>query len=175
MQSIDHLIDAVANYVSEQSTEQGIFYFSKINLNQAYRQIPLDPQLQNHCNFNVLGGKTTGKQGFLNGIYGLTDMPAKFQKTIITLKNCRNKVAFLDDILVIKKGSVADQEKELDMILYQLDKENLAIKLRNPKNTKTTQIIHGMHSSPNKIHTKTSGTFRTTKTTIIEKQNKSTK
>ena len=46
MQSIDHLIDAVANYVSERSTEQGTFYFSKTDLKYAYSQIPLDPQLQ---------------------------------------------------------------------------------------------------------------------------------
>ena len=54
-QSIDHLIDAVADYVSEWSTEQGIFYFSKIDLKNAYSQIPLDPELQKHCNFNILG------------------------------------------------------------------------------------------------------------------------
>ena len=36
MQSIDHLIDAVADYVSERSTEHGIFYFSKIDLKNAH-------------------------------------------------------------------------------------------------------------------------------------------
>ena len=55
MQSIDHLIDAVANYVSERSTEQGTFYFSKIDSKYAHSQIPLDPKLQKHCNFNILG------------------------------------------------------------------------------------------------------------------------
>ena len=58
-------------------------------------------------------------------------MPATFQKTIdVTLQNCQNKFAFLDDILVITKGNIADHEKEIDKILYQLDKENLAIKLQ---------------------------------------------
>ena len=129
MQSIDHLIDAVANYVSERSTEQGTFYFSKIDLKYAYSQIPLDPQLQKHCNFNILGGKATGTYRFLNGFYGLTDMPATFQKTIdVTLRNCHNKFAFLDDILVITKSKLSDHEKELDKILHRLDKENLAIK-----------------------------------------------
>ena len=80
MQSIDHLIDAVANYVSELSTDQGTFYFSEIKLKYAYSQIPLDPQLQKHCNFNILGGKATGTYRFLNGFYGLADMPAAFQK-----------------------------------------------------------------------------------------------
>ena len=58
-------------------------------------------------------------------------MPATFQKTIdVTLRNCHNKFAFLDDILVITKGKSSDHEKELDKILHRLDKENLAIKLQ---------------------------------------------
>ena len=131
MQSIDHLIDAVATYISERSTEQGTLYFPQRDLKYAYSQIPLDPQLQKHCNFNILGGKATGTYRFINGFYGLTDMPATFQKTIdVTIRNCHNKFAFLDDILVITKGSITDHEKELDKILYLLDKENLAIKLQ---------------------------------------------
>ena len=131
MQSINHLIDAVANYVSERSTEHGTFYFSKIDLKYAYSQIPLDAQLQKHCNFNILGGKATGTYRFLNGSYGLADMPATFQKTIdVTLKNFHNKFAFLDDILVITKGNITDHEEELDKILFLLDKENFAIKLQ---------------------------------------------
>ena len=58
-------------------------------------------------------------------------MPATFQKTIdVTLQNCHNKFAFLDDILVITKGNLSDHENEIDKILHQLDKENLAIKLQ---------------------------------------------
>ena len=57
-------------------------------------------------------------------------MPATFQKPIdVTLRNFHNKFAFLDDILVITKRNITDHEKELDKILYLLDKENLAIKL----------------------------------------------
>ena len=206
MQSIDHLIDAVANYVSERSTEQGTFYFSKIDLKYAYSQIPLDPQLQKHCKFNILGGKATGTYRFLNGFYGLTDMPATFQKTIdVTLRNCHNKFAFLDDILVITKGKLSDHEKELDKILHRLDKENLAIKLQKcefaqkqitwlgyeitptgitPTKKKcesinkleTPKALKQLRSfTPNKIYTKTSRIIRTIKTTLIKKQYKSTK
>ena len=32
---------------------------------------------------------------------------------------------FLDDILVITNGTIADNEKQLDKILYLLNKENL--------------------------------------------------
>ena len=80
MQSIDQLIDAVATHISERSTQNGTFYFSKIDLKYACSQIPLDPQLQKHCNSNILGGKATGTYRFLNGFYGLTVIPATFQK-----------------------------------------------------------------------------------------------
>ena len=131
MQIIDHPIDAVANYISERSTEQETLYISKKHLKYAYSQIPLDPQLQKHCTFNIIGGKATGTYRFLNGFYGLIDMPATFQNTIdVTLRNCQNKFAFLDDILVITKGSITNHEKELDKILHLRDKENLAIKLQ---------------------------------------------
>ena len=91
MQSIDHLIDAVATYISERSNQNGIFYFSKIDLKYAYSQIPLDPELQKHCNFSMLGGEATGTKRFLNSFYDLTYMPATFQKTIdVTLQNCHN-------------------------------------------------------------------------------------
>ena len=57
MQSIDHLIDEVANYIFERKQNPGQFYFSKIDLKYAYSQIPLDPNIQKHCNFSLLGGK----------------------------------------------------------------------------------------------------------------------
>ena len=105
-------IDAVANYISERSTEQETFYFSKVLQKYAYSQIPLDPQLQKHCNFNLLGGKATGIYRSLNGFYGLTDLAATFQKTIdVTLGNCHQKFAFLDDILVMTKVTKAEHEK----------------------------------------------------------------
>ena len=152
MQSIDHLIDAVANYVSERSTEQGTFYFSKIDLKYAYSQIPLDPQLQKHCNFKILGEKATSTYRFLNGFYGLTDMPATFQKTIdVTLRNFHNKFAFLDDILVITKGNITYHEKELDKVLYLLDKENLAIKLQKCEIAKKQIIWLGYEITPTGI------------------------
>ena len=113
MQSIDHLIVAVATYISERSNQNGTFYFSKIDLKYAYSQIPLEPELQKHCNFNILGGKATGTYRFLKGFYGLTDIPATFQKPIdVTLQNSHNKFALLDDILVITKETYPTVKKK---------------------------------------------------------------
>ena len=98
MQSIFHLVDSVALYVSERRNLPGQYLFSKIDLKYAYSQIPLDENIQKHCNFNILGGRTTGTYRFINGFYELTDMPARFQKKIHkTLQNIKTKFAYLDD------------------------------------------------------------------------------
>ena len=102
MQSNEHLIDSVAVYISERRNLLGK-YFSKIDLKYAYIQIPLDENIQKHCNFSILGGRATGTYRFINGFYGLQDMPATFQKTIDkTLQNVTTKFAFLDDILTTR-------------------------------------------------------------------------
>ena len=90
MQSIDHLTDSLAMHISANKSAEGPWWFSKIDLKYAYSQIPLDESISKHCNFNILGGKATGTYRFINGFYGLTDMPATFQKTIDkTLENAK--------------------------------------------------------------------------------------
>ena len=139
MQSIDHLIDAVALYISERRKSPGTYWFSKIDLKHAYSQIPLDESIAKHCNFSILGGRATGPYRFINGFNGLMDMPATFQKTIEkTLEGINSKFEFLDDILVITKGSLSEHENELNKILEKLDKENLAINLKKCEFGKNT-------------------------------------
>ena len=139
MQSIDHLIDAVALHISERKASPGIYWFLKIDLKYAYSQIPLDESIAKHCNFSILGGRVTGTYRFINGFYGLTDLPAPFQKTIDkTLEGINSKFAFLDDILVITKGSLNEHENELDKILEKLDNEK-------PRNKSTRMRIRQKH------------------------------
>ena len=137
MQSIDQLVDAVALYITQRKDSPGTFWFSKIDLKYAYSQISLENSIAKPCNFSKLGGKATGTYRFINDFYGLTDMPATFQKTIDkTLEGIHSKFAFLDDILVITKGSIREHEKELDKNLKRLDNEGLAINLQKCEFTK---------------------------------------
>ena len=129
MQIIDHLQDSVAIYISERKNLPGNYFFSKIDLKYAYSQIPLDENIQKHCNFNILGGRATGT--FINVFYVLTDMPAIFQKTKDkTLQQITTKFAFLNDILVVTKGNLQENENELDKILNKLNEKGLAINLQ---------------------------------------------
>ena len=128
MQSIDHLMDKISMKISELKTQEGKLYFSKIDQKYAYSQLPLHPETQKHCNFNILGGNATGTYKFLNGFYGLTDLPTTFQKMMdTTLDGLDSTNVFLDDIIVITKGTIEKHEKEINKTLNRLNEENLAI------------------------------------------------
>ena len=92
--------------------------------------MPLHPDTQKHCNFNIFGGNATAIYNFLNEFYGLTDLPATFQKMMDTTLDGRNSTnAILGDIIIITKGTIENHEEEIDKILNWLNEENLAINL----------------------------------------------
>ena len=79
-------------------------------------------------------------------------MPATFQKAIdYTLNNINSAHAFLDDIIIITKGSLDNHEKEIMKVLSRLDKENLAISLHKCEFAQTEIIWLGYRISPNGI------------------------
>ena len=118
IQSIGHLMDKIAMKISQPKTSKGTLYFSKIDLEYSHSQLPLHPETQKHCNFNILGGNARGTYRFLNGFYGLTDLPATFQKMMdTTLDGLKSTNAFLDDIIIISKETLDQHEKEIDKTL----------------------------------------------------------
>ena len=61
-------------------------------------------------------------------------MPAEFQKAIdLTLTNCANTYAYLDDILIVTKRSFELHNQKLQAVLTKLDKGNLAKSLNKCK------------------------------------------
>ena len=73
------LIESISQRISAPAS-QNTTYFSTLDLKYAYSQLNLDTNTANHCNFNIISGDRTGTYRFQTGFYGLTDMPAKFQK-----------------------------------------------------------------------------------------------
>ena len=111
MQSIDHLVDAVALYVTQRKQSPGTFWYSKIDLKYAYSHFPQDHSIAKHCKLSILGGRATGTNIFLSGLYGLTDIAATFQKTIDkTIEGMSSKFAFLENLLVITKKNIREQD-----------------------------------------------------------------
>ena len=125
---MDSISQIIADYETEPADK---IYFSTIDLKYAYSQLNLHPETAKHCNINIMNCNMTGTYRFKRGFYGLTDMPAEFQKAVdYTLIGLKNKFCFfLDDILIVGKGSEEDHLKlELDC-LNKLDADNLRINL----------------------------------------------
>ena len=81
MPNIDNLIDTIQQNLNTTASQETA-YFSTFELKYAYSQLNLDPETARHCNFNMISGEGTGTYRFITGFYGLTDMPAAFQKVI---------------------------------------------------------------------------------------------
>ena len=129
MPNIDTLIESISQQISAPAS-QNITYFSTIDLKYAYSQLNLDINTANHCNFNIISGDMTGTYRFQTGFYGLTDMPAEIQKAMdYTLIGLENTYCFLDDILIVSKGSLNDHKSYVMKCLQRLDDENFRINL----------------------------------------------
>ena len=86
--------------------QEGDVWFTSLDMVQAYGQTVLHPEAAKHCNFQIIGGKTTGTYAFKTGYYGLTTMPPESQKLMEKfLHKAKNTFSFIDDILVVTKGT----------------------------------------------------------------------
>ena len=127
MPNLDNLIDMVAEQVT-QSSEQA--WFTTLDLKYAYGQLQLNDSTAKHCNFQIFGGEATGTYKFITGFYGLTIMPTEFQRAMDTvLANEKNVFIFIDDILIVTKGSKEEHLKRVSEILYKLDQAHVRLKL----------------------------------------------
>ena len=129
MTNIGTLIESILLQISAPAS-QNTTYFSTIDLKYAYSQLNFDAKTANYCNFNIISGDMTGTYRFQTGFYGLTDMPAEFQKAMdYTLIGLQNRYCFLDDILIVSKGSLNEHTSYVMKCLQRLDDENLRINL----------------------------------------------
>ena len=131
MPNIETLMDSISQIIKNYKTEQAdTIYFSSIDLKYAYSQLNLHPETAKQCNFNIVSGDMTGTYRFKTGFYGLNNMPAEFQKAMnYTLIGLKNTFCFLDDILIVSKGSEEDHFTLVIDCLKKLDADNLRINL----------------------------------------------
>ena len=127
MPNLEHLVDMVAEQLDTEN--EGIAWYTSLDMQYAYGQVPLNKETAKHCNFQIIGGKATGTYKFVTGFYGLTVMPTEFQKAMDTeLANIPNTYVFLDDILVVTKGSKENHYKVVETVLTKLNKANVRLK-----------------------------------------------
>ena len=106
------------------------FFFSSMDLTYAYGQLLLNENTSKHCNFSLVGGRSTGTYRFKTGFYGLTTMPTEFQRVMDAILSefpCAH--AFIYDIFLLSKGTKIEHIALVKKILSKLDKENMAVKL----------------------------------------------
>ena len=127
MPNLEHLVDLVAEQLDNK--ENGRALYTSLDMRYAYGQVPLDEETSKHCNFQIIGGKATGTYRFVTGFYGLTIMPTEFQKAMDQeLGNIPNTYVFLDDILIVTRGSKEKHFETVKQVLRKLDNANIRLK-----------------------------------------------
>ena len=69
MPNLENLQDIVAENLD---TEEREACFSSVDMTYAYGQIPLHQLTAKQCNFQIIGGESTGTYRFVTGFYGLS-------------------------------------------------------------------------------------------------------
>ena len=62
--------------------QKGEVLYSSVDSKYPHGQVPLPENTARQCNFQIIGGKSTGTYRFLTGDYGLTIKPTEFQKAM---------------------------------------------------------------------------------------------
>ena len=82
MPNIEMLIDTISQHLTDTHLNGQQAYFTTLDLKYAYSQLQLHQDTAKHCIFNIICGESTCTYRFKTGFYGLTDMPAEFQKAM---------------------------------------------------------------------------------------------
>ena len=73
MPNLDSLMEKIAEIVNRE--QEGDVLFTSLDMLYAYGQTTLHPETAKHCNFQIVGGETTGTYAFKTE---LTTMPPEF-------------------------------------------------------------------------------------------------
>ena len=118
MPNMEEIITRISMKIADDPADE--IWTSTLDLDYAYGQLILSKEARDLCIFAVAGGAFTGYYRFLKGFYGLADIPTMFQEKIDqTLEN--KHPAWLDDIIIVTKGSKEQHKKELIEVLTRLE------------------------------------------------------
>ena len=129
-------------------------YFSKLDLSQAYQQLPLDEQSKKYVVINTQRGMFR----FTRLPFGISSAPGIFQRVIESLlQGIEGVVVYIDDILVTGSSEEAHL-KALDEVLSRLDRAGLRVKRNKCEflRPSVTYLGHridadGLHPLPDRV------------------------
>ena len=119
MPNMEELISRISRKKSEQ--KEGEIWLTKLDFDYAYGQIKLDDETKNLCIFTITGGEFTGYYRFLKRFYGLADIPTIFQERIDKTLEFKHP-AWLDDVIIVTKGTIDKHEAEVKETMEKLEK-----------------------------------------------------
>ena len=110
----------------------GFTYASSLDLNMGYWHIELNEKSSEH--YKIVLPYTFGKHRYKRLPMGVASSPDIFQEKKQTLmEGLENVRTYLDDILVITKGSFQDHLNELEQVLIRLHAAGLKVNLPKSK------------------------------------------
>ena len=119
MPNMEELLNQISVEITRDRTVK--LFISKIDFDYAYGQMRLSEETSRQCVFALTGGKFSGYYRFKKGFYGLANIPTIFQEKIDrTREYCTP--AWLDDIIVVPRGSRQDRKKKQFDVLNKLEK-----------------------------------------------------
>ena len=136
MPNLDDLMCSLAETITGDGP--GKVWFTSVDLKYAFGQVLLNPSLANYCKFAIVGGKASGIYRFLTGFCGLTVMLTEFQRIMEEVSiNTANVYVFIDEILIVTKGTKEEHEEKVREVFKKLDSRKFQLKEDNAKLQKT--------------------------------------
>ena len=118
MPNVKELINLVGQTISERKNGGSIFFYDGSHIRK--RTVSLSPKTSAQCNFPWMRGKSTGVYRFKTALHGLTAIPAVFQRVIdAILSEIPQAHAFIDDLLVVNKGTEIEHISAFEKILRE--------------------------------------------------------
>ena len=91
-------------------------------MQSAYGQIPQHTKAAEQRDFNIIVREATGSYRFTTGFYGLTKMPTELLKIMDSnLEGFSKTYTFIDDILVVPKGTETKHWEKNKKVIEKLD------------------------------------------------------
>ena len=110
-------------------------WISVMDLDFAYGQRKLAPETSKHCYFTLNGENMNSYYRFLKGFYGPADIPIIFQQKIDRTLG-HQKPVWLDNIIIVTRGTEDQCTPKLHSVLSKLDKEGYRASNINQNSTK---------------------------------------
>ena len=120
MPNMEALLNQISTELSRNNHDP--IWISVIDIDNAYGEMKLAPETSKHCNFAVTGEIMNRVYRFLKGFYGPADIPTIFQEKIDRSLGHQTPV-WLDDIIVVTRGTKEEHTRKLYSVLTKLENE----------------------------------------------------